>query len=110
MKHWDLTPKQLVTLIRRDGHKIECRFLFRDTVHACFLVYDAELVGRFRQFQLMNDGGLKTAPEHADLIAALPGTGPAWKFHSFYGGNTHFRTTMRRMKRWEIQPAGVLSS
>jgi hypothetical protein len=84
MKHWDLTPKQHVTLIRQDGHKLPAQFLFRDTVRACFQVLDQEQCGEFLQFQLMDDGTLKDSPTQQLL-------------------GMNFARALARCKRWEIR-------
>jgi hypothetical protein len=53
MKHWDLIPGENVTLSGVGQKSLIARFLFRDTVHACFVVD-----GGLREFALRDDGAL----------------------------------------------------
>jgi len=114
MKHWDLTPKQLVTLIRQDGHKVEARFLFRDTVRASFAVGDDKWVvpsslAPTTTFQLQDDGSLRTAPTTEQLYLA------AMKIHGTtrhairtlieFGSLRSRKLALKRTPRWTIAPA-----
>ena len=105
MKHWDMTPKQLVTLTCTDGTTLEARFLFRDTVRAAFVIYDGEQFGDFREFQLLDDGDLKTSPTREDLLFGRS----RQEAKANYMSPSHFERTIRRMKRWQIAPL-VLSA
>ena len=98
MKHQDLTPKQLVTLTSTDGTTLEARYLFSDTVRACFLIYDGEQFGEFRQFQICDDGDLKTSPTREDLLNGRSHEEVAGSYMS----PSMFAATMRRMPRWQI--------
>lgn len=72
MKHWDLLPKELVTLIGSHGVKITTQFLFRTTTLACFKGMET---GKFRQFELLDDGNLCEIPtlgEIRQLVSELP--------------------------------------
>ncbi len=51
--HWDLTPREQVTLTSAAGGYLNAVFLFRDTVRACLLI-DGEL----REFGLTREGRL----------------------------------------------------
>lgn len=103
MKHWDLTPKQFVTLTSTNGITLEARYLFSDTVRACFLIYDGEQFGDFRQFQILDDGDLKTSPTREDLMNGRT----LQQAKANYMGPSHFAATMRRMKRWQITPSAL---
>lgn len=98
MKHWDLTPKQQVTLIRQDGHELPAQFLFRDTVRACFQVLDEEQCGELVQFQLMDDGTLKDSPTREQLLSLTVAgtTSPE------YGSPRTFEAALDRCRRWRI--------
>jgi hypothetical protein len=102
MKHWDLTPKQQVTLIRQDGHKLPAQFLFRDTVRACFQVLDQEQCGEFVQFQLMDDGTLKDSPTREQLLKAGHRLHP--KCSDEFGSRRSFESVLKGCKRWKIEP------
>ena len=105
MKHWDLTPKQFVTLNCTNGITLEARYLFSDTVRACFLIYDGEQFGEFRQFQILDDGDLKTSPTREDLLNGRSITEVAGAYMS----PPNFAAAMRRMKRWQIRELHTLS-
>jgi hypothetical protein len=66
MKHWDLIPKETVTLIREDGETIEARFLFRDTARATF----QKVRGNHEDLVLMlsADGSLLGLPTKDEII------------------------------------------
>ena len=59
MKHYDLKPGEVVTLHcwRPEGSRLLARFLFRDTIHACFEVLGA-LDPRYEEFAMGADGEL----------------------------------------------------
>jgi hypothetical protein len=96
LKHWQLTPKQVVTLIRSDGFKMPAQFLFRDTVRATFKVPGA-LAGWQREFQLAPDGGLITQPSAAAQLAT------ARNDHDF-GSEFCFNAALKNCATWRIVP------
>lgn len=98
MKHWDLTPKQKITLIREDGHQEEAQFLFRDTVRACFQILDEEQCAELVQFQLMDDGTLKDSPTKEQLMDVAEG------HKSLFGSPTCFLAVLEKCARWRIGP------
>ena len=88
MKHWDLTPNEPVELIRQDGLKIQARFLFHTTVRACFMTRAGE-AGRFREFELLEDGNL------LEYYGRLHANG-----FSFYNSRAAADIMKSRRKRW----------
>ena len=98
LRHWQLTPKQVVTLIRSDGFRMPAQFLFRDTVRATFKVPGA-LAGWQREFQLAPDGGLITQPRAAAQLAT------ARNDHDF-GSEFCFSQALKKCARWRIVPRG----
>lgn len=94
MKHWDLTPKQKITLIREDGHQVEAQFLFRDTVRACFRFLDDEQVGTLHELLLTNDGNLKDLPTFESLA----------RLYRHYSTMSAMAVFNPELKRWRIEP------
>jgi hypothetical protein len=106
MKHWELTPKQAVTLIRQDGIRVHVQLLFRDTTVAAFTGVPDQ--GEFWQLHLLDDGRLREMPKRADLVqAALRITFGGTSRHNRmeYGSVRSRELAARRMPRWRIEPA-----
>jgi hypothetical protein len=115
MKHWDLNPKEYVTLVREDGHRIQAYFLFRDTIRACFTTWTMAqkanniadrlaigmFEGRFREFLLTNEGDLRDVPTRQQMMDAL-GVKVLSDAGGSYGSPSNFANAKKLTKAWEI--------
>jgi hypothetical protein len=96
LKHWELTPKQVVTLVRQDGFRMPAQFLFRDTIRGVFKV-PGPMDGWQREFQLAPNGGLIAQPTTADQLKE------ARNDHDF-GSPRCFGLALKKCSRWKIVP------
>jgi hypothetical protein len=81
VKHWDLRPNEQVNLVRQDGKKIGVRFLFRDTLHACFARGTGDDQS-FLQFRLLDDGNLREHPSKTEVLRVLRAEGFGMDYYS----------------------------
>lgn len=93
MRHWDLTPKEEVTLVREDGKKLRLVFLFRDTARAVF-----RGIKNFYEFQLAEDGSLTDVPMSTEFIRVLYAKADVVEYNSAVAASI---ARMQR-KRWRI--------
>ena len=98
LKHWELRPKQVVTLVRQDGFRMPALFLFRDTVRGVFKV-PGPMEGQQREFQLAPDGGLISQPTAEALMENA-------RTEQDFGSPRSFGLALKKCTRWKIVPRG----
>lgn len=108
MKHWDLTPKEIVTMTcLHDGRILRARFLFHTTTLACFMVLRignggsdswGDKEGKFTEFELQDDGTLRDRRSTDEIIRTLKTEGFSFDYNSRAAADI---AEMRR-RRWRI--------
>jgi hypothetical protein len=91
IRHFDLRPNEPVQLWS-NGIKLDARFLFRDTLRACFTV-GAE----FREFELREDGDIEERPRGKGATEIL-GNGST----GVYNSAADVAEARRQRRRWTI--------
>ena len=93
MKHWDLRPGENVTLQSVSGARRRGYFMFRDTLHAAFMIETAAGELYFSEYDLREDGELEQViPSTADEIhPPLPARRIGWRI---LGADRHTRTVV----------------